>query len=59
MGRKFVHVSLDGDAVIDFCCDLPDVLATVDFHGNDERARKFPVEVSPRKYPFPLAYVLH
>lgn len=31
--EKFVHVSLDGDAVIDFCCDLPDVQKQLIFTG--------------------------
>jgi hypothetical protein len=36
--EKFVHISLDGDAVIDFCSDLPDVQKQLTFAGmTDER----------------------
>jgi hypothetical protein len=31
--EKFVHISLDGDAVIDFCSDLPDVQKQLTFAG--------------------------
>ncbi len=31
--EKFVHISLDGDAIIDFCSDLPDVQKQLIFAG--------------------------
>jgi hypothetical protein len=31
--EKFVHISLDGDTVIDFCSDLPDVQKQLTFAG--------------------------
>jgi hypothetical protein len=31
--EKFVHISLDGDAIIDFCSDLPDVQKQLTFAG--------------------------